>query len=606
MSGILEYQRKELSEIDKRLPGGCGPLFDSLTQPEYFALDATPLFSVSKDKLKRPSDMMNSHVPFPMVPLAPRETFSSEREAQIHLSYSSFHSELETEQSVKLWAESTHRAALFRLPNSDIPVLAVRFRDYKRLGGVREELKFKLPRELQTKATFAGDKTTEHNRQLELVLDEISGLPRHDAAFMMLNEGGIKWLEKIDKTVYNVDDPFPDFVDIDFDPDLRSFMLNSILATCNKLHASDNPWTTHILNQDTSQLEDVDLTSGIYPNEVREADEWLWTSQDWNEEQAEALRCIKQTKGGMVIVKGVAGTGKTLLQCKMSLYFARMRFKVLVAPPSNSNASHTALEINSSSEQGQPFDEPVEDPVCDGTSTPVFEGSDPDFEGPECDPEEAGEIVHDNKIFTPTSSTPIIRRLFANSLGQSLRQLSRKQAQFRGHHHSNGSSSSIESLNFLLHSVKDRRAGGREYAVEQAVIDEAERRRFKLFGKDDVGRIKPDVDVWDIFREHLQACREDKFNWNDKALKDEYEKAYEFCKGHVVASADILVTTTGNARSAEIMQHWLRSEEDYGIPSQGVIVFCDEAFKDTEVGTWNAIMAPGLQTKGVFMFGDDL
>lgn len=33
---------------------------------------------------------------------------------------------------------------------------------------------------------------------------------------------------------------------------------------------------------------------------------------------------------------------------------------------------------------------------------------------------------------------------------------------------------------------------------------------------------------------------------------------------------------------------------------------CDEAWKDRELLTWNAITVAGSLVKGVFMFGDDL
>lgn len=113
------------------------------------------------------------------------------------------------------------------------------------------------------------------------------------------------------------------------------------------------------------------------------------------------------------------------------------------------------------------------------------------------------------------------------------------------------------------------------------------------------------MDAWDVFRKHLAVSRADKFNWNSQNDIEEYEESYSLCKSQIVASTDILVTTSGNARCAEILDHWLLSGLMYGIPCKGVIVFCDESFKDSELGTWNAIMAPAGKTKGVFLFGDE-
>lgn len=36
--------------------------------------------------------------------------------------------------------------------------------------------------------------------------------------------------------------------------------------------------------------------------------------KNWNDEQMEALQLIRNSQGGMVLIMGIAGTGKTLLQ----------------------------------------------------------------------------------------------------------------------------------------------------------------------------------------------------------------------------------------------------------------------------------------------------
>lgn len=607
LSALTEAQRSSLGDIDQRLPGGSGQLLPSFSKPEYFALDDKSTFSMSKDLLKFPHDLIKAEVPFPMVALAAQETFRTPKQAALHLGYAAYHAELEVTTAVRAWAKSTHRAAIFRIAQYDVPVLAVRFaKDFTRLSGPREEMKFKLPHEMHTLATFAGDKDEGRTRELNLVLDEVSGLPHHDAAFLILNEGGFARLEEQDKVVYKTDSLHPVFADIDFDPRLESPTLNAYLATANKLLERSHCWIPHLLNQNTSQLQDVDLTDGVEPELVREADQWLFGWRDWNPEQRQVLEDIHRAKGRMVITKGPAGTGKTTVQSAIALFFARLGFKVLVAPPSNSNASHTALDMNEASAADN-VDEcmvSLTDGVCTPSATPSDNG-----EVPTCDASSDGDdenSIHFMGITTPRNANPVTRRLFASSLSQTLQQTLQKEAQASPARSNRDSTSTAAPLAFILQCLKDRKAGNRDHAIEQAVIDEAEKGRFKMFGKSEGGEIKPENDVWDLFRKHLKAAREGTFSWNDKELSEEFAMVYQLCRGHVVAASDILVTTTGNARNSEILEHWLRGEEEYGIPSKGVIVLLDEAYKDSELGTWNAILAPGEKTKGVFMFGDEL
>lgn len=86
---------------------------------------------------------------------------------------------------------------------------------------------------------------------------------------------------------------------------------------------------------------------------------------------------------------------------------------------------------------------------------------------------------------------------------------------------------------------------------------------------------------------------------------EQYEEAYKLCKNQIVAATDILITPSGNARCGEIMDHWLSSGLMYSIPCKGVIVMCDESFKEIELGTWNAVIVASTKTKGVFLFGDE-
>ena len=51
----------------------------------------------------------------------------------------------------------------------------------------------------------------------------------------------------------------------------------------------------------------------------------------------EALKLIRNSQGGMVLIMGVAGTGKTLLQEALLNFFYEIGLHVLCLAPANSN-----------------------------------------------------------------------------------------------------------------------------------------------------------------------------------------------------------------------------------------------------------------------------
>lgn len=410
-----------LGSIRRRLPGGSGPLLKSLGLPQYFAYageDRT--VDLFRDKWKTPSALVGSQVPFPMIPLDPLDTFTSPKQAAIHLAYAALTAELEEEVAVDLWADKYHTAIIYRVEHYEVPILAVNFdQGFKRLGDGEHEAKFRLPREFQADAHFAGEEDSEY-RKFELVLDDVPGLPRHDALFMVTNRKGFEWLRRIGKTIYTPESRQMAYAKIKFRPHHRNFTIDSFMTTAVQLQNPGHQFAPHLLNQDTAALDHVDMTQDIGPEQVRLADAWLHQWKHWNPEQKQVLDSIHHAKGAMVITKGVAGTGKTLLQSGLCMYFAQLGFKVLVAPPANENANHTAIELNISDHEGV---------------TMFRDQQEGDYFSPE-----------DSETVSPVRAAPSIRRLFASSIGHTVEDITEQQAQHRTHHHINRALSSIRSL----------------------------------------------------------------------------------------------------------------------------------------------------------------
>jgi len=263
---------------------------------------------------------------------------------------------------------------------------------------------------------------------------------------------------------------------------------------------------------------------------------------------------------------GIAGTGKTLIQQGLAMYFCRLGFRVAVFAPANSNCDHSNKEMDQQLAQSSAL--------------------------------QTGDSAWMKQIRA--------HRLFSSSRNIGFRQMSVDQARHRRVGHTGGNVSDVQGLEFRIRSVKDQKTGSHDFGLEQAVIDEADKRELYLLRKlKHSGLI---VGVWDVFRRHLANSRDGTTNWNNRFAIEEYEEAYQKCKDHVIALTDIMVTTTGNARAKEMIGSWAMAEKDFpevGIKCKGYIILIDEAAKDQEINIWNAIVAMEERVVGAFLFGDD-
>lgn len=197
-----------------------------------------------------------------------------------------------------------------------------------------------------------------------------------------------------------------------------------------------------------------------------------------------------------------------------------------------------------------------------------------------------------------------VTRVFSSSRNAPLRQMSEEQAAHRKVGHKHGEVSDCHGFEFKLHSSKKRRSGkGDGFSLEQAVLDEADKGELNYMvrihddsGDYDSGEL---VDVWEVFRMHMQASRDGTFDWKDEEARHEYEVSYRWCKADICTRTNVMVTTTGNARAGEVIYDWKPPK------CRGYIIMIDEAAKDQEINIWNAIFAKGERVKGVLMFGDE-
>lgn len=169
----------------------------------------------------------------------------------------------------------------------------------------------------------------------------MDNLPPHDAFFRITSEqlqffGGSETI-KVQRTA--------EYFDIKIDPVHISATLNSQLSTVMQLQMPKNKrWHDLLLNQVHDAIPEIDLTESAQVSRP-EADQWLLNFMVWNQEQLQVIKGIKTAKGGVVIVMGPAGCGKSLLQKALAVYFWLLGFHILNLAPANSNVDHAVLQL---------------------------------------------------------------------------------------------------------------------------------------------------------------------------------------------------------------------------------------------------------------------
>ncbi|KAK4548249.1 hypothetical protein LTR36_010119 [Oleoguttula mirabilis] len=550
-SNFYTQELCDLHQIVARLPGGDTAML-SLGRPEYSAFrPRVGILAIREPSdLVRPNDLMRGRLP--MVPLPCGDTFSSTTEGVIQLAYSAGISDAETRQALELWARARHSGTLFKVGH--FPILALNYGYFSKLGSANQDLRYRLPRELHAELTFSipGAYEVKYEGYLET---EALGLRAHDA-FFVITSHPVKWFEAAFKQ--NKDEKNPIYRDVRVKPHYNSFTYHSQLQTLHELQLESNSrWHPILLNQRHDLIPDHDLTAGldIDPQKLEEAEKWLRGWREWNSEQLDVLASIHKAKGRMVITMGIAGTGKTLLQQALAIFFVKLGMRVQINAPANSNCNHFIREL-----------------------------------------EEALKEIKGARAY----------RLYCSSRNIGFKKMSQDQAKHRKVGHVDRRVSNLHGLGFKLHASRNQKTNARDYSFEQAVIDEADKGELQwLTMLDHNVDNRKEVEVWDVFRGHLNAARDLTLDRKDAKAISEFERSHNICTNHLIALTDIMVTTTGNARATEIVDVWANAERDFDISCKGYMVVMDEGPKDQEINSWNAVTALGSKVNGVMMFGDD-
>ena len=574
--GFREGDRKTIAQVQDRLPGGKQPLLLSIGRMEYLAFgsrkdmaEIDPPEKTGPPSLRfahpLPGNLLSRYRTLPFVPFKSGDTFSTKKEAIVELYHSALGADMESRQSLNLWAEQLHTASLYRC--SDFHVIAVPdFEVFRVLGKEASRgREIKLPKGLEVRMHFVvpgvyqnhgyNPVTRTDDRLVGVLLDDNPGLPQARAYFRVTS----RMPSKLRDFASPPKDENANIFRIDFEPHYNAFTFNVQMNTLDQLQKNSR-WDDILLNQSYDGLLEVDTTekSEVSAADKHALDQALRSCKPWTPEQMAVIDNITQTAGGLTLVMGPEGTGKTSLQRALSLYYWCLGFHILSLGPANEACNHAVATMG-------------------------MEQLRAEFPG-----------------FTPYLSDFRALRLFPGARDIKLESMTEDQAANRFVGHKDGG---VVSFNDLLIALDEKeKIGGtvHEFGVVQTMIRLAEEDDLAAHG---LAKKTNTMVAWYFLKEVIQMHKDKSLDLEEEEQK-EYGMCFQLCKSDLIAMNRFMVTTTSNARSAELLGSWF---DEAGAPCVGVIVFVDESTRDVEANVWGGIVCEKWArcVEGVFLFGDE-
>ena len=450
MDELSAQSTSDLHKVFTSLPGFRTSRLPSLNMEEYAAFTQRRDGTVSSSRNDMgPYTLMNAKLPHSMCPLASSYTFTSVKEFAVELGYSAAAADAESNEALRLWASVSHRGKLFRI--AEFAVLAVTFKPFETLGDTKERVKYRLPRELHSEMSIAGVGRDYSTIRCKGYLEtEPMGLPYSDAFFVITSRSP----RVFDEVIRDPSDKDGQEFNVQFTPHHSSFACSSQMETIELIQGRRYAhWHPIMLNQLHKDIPYVDLTEGhgISDERLAEAEAWLRSWKPWNPEQLRVLDSIHHAKGRFSLTMGIAGTGKTLIQQGLALYFCKLGFRVVAAAPANGNCNHFVKDLVLASEglRETPSEASADSGVHFGPKPPT------------------PPKTESSKKTPPDESSARITRLFCSSRNVGLKQMSADQAVHRKVGHTDKKVSDLDGLMFKLLSSEDRKAmSARSYALE--------------------------------------------------------------------------------------------------------------------------------------------
>ncbi|SMR52400.1 unnamed protein product [Zymoseptoria tritici ST99CH_3D1] len=503
------------------------------------------------------SELLKAAAPHPMVQFAAGVTFSSPTAACVEYYESARIQHLEEDTALGQWKAVDHFGTLYQVGGA--VVMALRFGDFKQLGGPGAG-HFSLPDKLTVKMRWenkAGDQfhCDAARSTLPIQLPSV-----HDAIFIIKKAND----KMLNACIKPSDDLQGEILNIHVTSSENKFTLESKLSTAiNLMHPDASKWHPLLLNHDNSALETVDLAlkrvqdvevTPEIEQAVEEAFQKLLTFTNWNNEQLDALRSLRKSVGGMVLITGPAGVGKTLVLQALCAFFYKIGLHVLFVAPANSNVADFCKKL-----------------------AKLF---------PEID---ATRVFPSSKDFNPDKIAKNVRR-GADPKDSTNGPLGDAQIDIlefdmaRAEVDSRDKYGTFEEVGLAAKVLKLAREGGMSNVEVVSGVSECS---------------------WEILRTCIQKATEGTFDWRNEKDVQKYQQAYDKCKAHHMALCRLVATTTGNFRCADIINNW--AMEKHGVVTNGIVVVLDEACKDSEIDSISPLLLPDYRHKiiGMVMLGDE-
>lgn len=248
----------------------------------------------------------------------------------------------------------------------------------------------------------------------------------------------------------------------------------------------------------------------------------------------------------------MTGTGKTLLQQALAIYFYKLGYSILALAPANSNTDHMARDMYS------------------------YQIEIPDLKI--------------SRLYPSTRTYTAVEGARRNNVRSRLHQSADKVL-------------SYSELLVAVEELDEHGSLGRPFGcVEQLLVAALDGgMNVEMEVRDSHSKARGSCcNAWDVVGELIASHRSGTLG---KSINETYRLAYARCKADWLRRTRFLITTTGNVKANDLREAWSMADTD----SRGVVVFVDEAAKDNEVNVWSGITcgAWGEKVKGCLMFGDD-
>ncbi|PPJ54571.1 hypothetical protein CBER1_06638 [Cercospora berteroae] len=550
--GLAPYQREGVDQITQQLPNGGGTLLPSIGREEWSNLPSTrPGQEDHPDRLHLGNVkalMENEHgIPNLMLEQDCGITFSSLAHFFATHEVAEIIANDEGSRELQLWAKANHKVTLYEV-NGHVVIAMIFGRPLVLPNGQRLPAHPKIPNDLEVMMVIRIPGleqiviTACHERDL-------MGLGRHSACFKVTSPS----LEVFARLTHDPEDPNPTYSQVlSLCPHVNSFWVGSVRQTSRALCAMPR-WHALMLGQSFDTLDKTDVIAALNVEEHRKtsAKKWLLAAKQWNAEQRLVIDSMHEALGGVSLCTGFAGTGKTTLILATAVYFVKLGGRAFVSAAENGHVESMARAVSH---------------ILDNVTRPD------------------GKPI---KLY-------IVQSL---SRGKRLGETTAAQAEFNKKGHLDGGVGGLDNYKFASLTEEVDKDEAWKYMLCNAVAEEADNGERSFFTRlrDARGRkYGPKLDIWKRFRELCRDDDLDEIDWDDEDVVLEYKHVLAACEGDLIYNADIIITTTCNARCKELVRYWGEAVRESGLCIKALGVFIDSADSCRTMETWNVITSSAL------------